>query len=1281
MANAMPWSVRGIDPDIREQAVEAAHRSGLSVGQWLNQVLSGSLDDERDDEPPAAKLRAPQRRMRKVEDLDQRLARIGRGRTETRADSYREDEGENGQHRMMGLLEQAISAIERLEQGNARPAAIPYAVAHAPVAQPMAVAQPRDTELLDAFRWLEQRVQMLAQQAQPKPAPSQRAARGMSPRHAEDDPAFASAIAEIEARRRELDASAQPQSARAGRPAAPFLRRQEEAPRVETTRHFDDMRQQLDQLVGRIDDMRREHKPEAARLQDRMDSLAQRIEEWRQKPSEDVALIRRDLASLSVAIEQLSPNRLVGMVENAMQAIAEKALRAPRDPMPERIVDALGEMQDDLHAVMKAVAQSRGSDRVAEEIGLVARRLEEIGARSPDLTRIDDIMRETDAIKSLIGQAMRAQPLEGLAHQIEALGKEIERFARQPAPVRDDKPVIDAIREVRDRVERIDPAQTFKGIEQRLSAIALIEERLGALAGLEEKIDTIARDVSRIAKDAKPLPQLDSIAERLERIDKVLDGTRTEPLAGLTELAEKLDRIGSSLEKVSEPKNEPLVGMLEQLAARIDAVQSSRSDATALDALQEDIARIGSRLDELSPGAPGQDGIERNVSDLIAQFDLARQDIRKSASEAAEKAARDAIKSIARDETGDTLAAEGLLLLKRDLGEFKSQQGESERRTRQMLEALHGTLEAVATRLGQIETARIETARMEASRSAVADVPAQRIKPQMTAEVAKQAAPAPEKREPAPPSQPSPAQAQAAARPQPQASSLAPQGVGRGSQAEAEDDFSDLPLEPGMQPGDIRPGAGEPGMSADPRTNFIAAARRAAQAAAQQSQDAMAAAEMEKKSKGIGAMLKGMLSKGAKPEATPAAMSAAEVVARPRRENGIKTAQVTAAKAEGSFLARQRRPILLGLAALIFALGALKVLTSSGTAPSPDIAPPLPPVTQERSLPQSAPADTPAPRVEQRSEAKPRAVDPIQTSSLPPPVVATTPNGQQVVIPTLNQPQPANAKRAQRLGETSAISQADPITVGSITPDGAAKPIETGRDALSELANQSNLKGSEKLREAALAGNAAAMFEVGARHADGRGMPRDAKLAARWFEQAAAMGHGPSQYRLASLYREGRGVPKDPAIAFQWFDRAAAQGHVLAMHNAAVLLAEGVHGAPDYAGAALWFKRAAEHGVKDSQFNVAILFARGLGVNQDLVESYRWFSAAAAQGDQDAIKKREDIGARLTKEQLAKERDWVKTFTPMKANPAANDAGNWEVAGRSAQPATQAQNQRQTRTN
>ena len=137
------------------------------------------------------------------------------------------------------------------------------------------------------------------------------------------------------------------------------------------------------------------------------------------------------------------------------------------------------------------------------------------------------------------------------------------------------------------------------------------------------------------------------------------------------------------------------------------------------------------------------------------------------------------------------------------------------------------------------------------------------------------------------------------------------------------------------------------------------------------------------------------------------------------------------------------------------------------------------------------------------------------------------------------------------------------------------------------------------------------------------------KEAAKWFENAATQGLAPAQYRLGSLYEKGLGVQRDAALARTWYLRAADAGNARAMHNLAVLTAEGVDGKPDYASAGAWFRKAAEHGIRDSQFNLAILHARGLGVQQSLVQSYVWFALAAAQGDEDAGRKRDEVGARL----------------------------------------------------
>ncbi|HVZ53537.1 MAG TPA: hypothetical protein VG986_16340, partial [Pseudolabrys sp.] len=206
--------------------------------------------------------------------------------------------------------------------------------------------------------------------------------------------------------------------------------------------------------------------------------------------------------------------------------------------------------------------------------------------------------------------------------------------------------------------------------------------------------------------------------------------------------------------------------------------------------------------------------------------------------------------------------------------------------------------------------------------------------------------------------------------------------------------------------------------------------------------------------------------------------------------------------------------------------------------------------------------------------------------------------------------------------------------------------------------------GSAKLRNAAVAGDAAAAYEVATRYAEGRGVPANLTEAAHWYERAAAKGLAPAQFRYASLLEKGQGVKKDLPAARKLYLAAAAKGNAKSMHNLAVLYAEGAEGKPDYAAAAQWFTKAAQHGVADSQYNLGVLAARGLGMEKSLIDSYKWFALAAAQGDKEAARKRDEVGAQLDPRSLAAAQHAVKTFV---ATPQPHDAtavkvpsGGWD---------------------
>ena len=266
---------------------------------------------------------------------------------------------------------------------------------------------------------------------------------------------------------------------------------------------------------------------------------------------------------------------------------------------------------------------------------------------------------------------------------------------------------------------------------------------------------------------------------------------------------------------------------------------------------------------------------------------------------------------------------------------------------------------------------------------------------------------------------------------------------------------------------------------------------------------------------------------------------------------------------------------------------------------------------------------------------------------------------------------PAAEARPKVSSATEGLAPTDPMAVGAIgqrklptlalqsqKPQGGVGQGGIGQSGI-PIASIGTTPAAEATVEAlrlqAEAGNIRAEYELGSRYIDGRGIAPDMKLAVQWLEKAAANGFAPAQYRLGSLYRDGKGIRNDVKLAYAWFKRAAEQGNARAMHNLAVVLAEGSNGTPDYAAAAEWFRKGAEYGIKDSQFNVAILYARGLGTQQDLVQSYKWFCAAADLGDEDAAKKRDEVAAKLTPDQLAEAKAAAQAYRPKPLDPLVND--------------------------
>ena len=650
------------------------------------------------------------------------------------------------------------------------------------------------------------------------------------------------------------------------------------------------------------------------------------------------------------------------------------------------------------------------------------------------------------------------------------------------------------------------------------------------------------------------------------------------------------DAINASAE-INAPRG--LEKLLSETMEKLESVRIN-TDPAAFKQLEERIAQLIGKLDASDARLGKLTAVERGVTDLLSHIDELRG---AEAAPAADASARPAVDAIARD-----------------VAEIKR----SEQRTKDSIEAVHGTVEQVVGRLAMIES-DIHDVAMRAPRS------------QMSAPT------------PADPAQP------AVMTPRPGAPTAPAELIGaaerqdfiaaarRATQAATAPGPDDEIRSRSRRPPRSRQGASGDLQSSKParlRKLLVAGAivlftvsllqigwhvfqdsRLGGEVSAPWQHPAplpvapdknLNAPQPQSGSSQPGSLQPGSLEPSGRAEPLPAAPSAAVPLVAPV-PGGAQDAPA-AGRASGNSAPNSE---------LAPAPQAAPIATPSLATPSPQPSA-APPVT-----PSAPPAVSPAPAA------------PQSPSQLPPPS-AVDPTGALPPRMTSASPLPAHAN--------SAAMNAPELAVDALPPT----------------------IGGPALRAAAVAGEMAAQYEIAVRFGEGRGVPRNERQAASWLELAAKQGLAPAQFRLGGYYEKGIGVKKDLAAARDLYLAAAAKGNAKAMHNLAVLYADGVNGRSDYHTAALWFRKAADRGIADSQYNLAILYARGSGEPQNYVEAYKWFALAAKQGDVEAANKRDDIAAQLDEQTLAAAdlvvRSWKPEPQPDEAVKVKAPPGGWDAA-------------------
>jgi localization factor PodJL len=1327
----MTWSVRGIDEQARERALEEAKRSGLSVGDWLNSVILDSAVGKTASQNPIRRSSEPDRpagdargvasratvgQLNENHDIKSLTAAVGRLAENTRF-------GRRGEapRTETAIVSRAVAAESRDSASIRRSPEIPAADTRrgSETRQAMAAnAGPRVEDLLETLDALDRRLRGMTDETK-RPAKTE-----PEPRPAISNPSdFLTRAVEEMSRRKSMpmpdpEPETPPRAERGSRrdrqqavPTEPsttdlYAHAQATAPTPTPTAAVsarptasmptgDGIERHFQRLATMIDGLAQREVPGIESLTGEIRLLRASIEHREGGPSARDAVDLKDLAAKvdDLARRQPGHDRIQALVDEVadLRTIVERSdfggtLKGIEAGYV-RIADQLGDLKEQ-------IADNDLGRRLDRGFAEVKRTVDAAGA-GPALAaiedRLDDLAQQvalmagsgaTEAMKAELASLRRTvsafEPgpiLAAVDDRLKRLAEKVETIERQ-AKLRADAPdkieqLIDDVRKVASdnrTVEHIraldrrfgEMADQLDAIERRTGRsddVAMLVERIGSIMGKIEKLER-----SGLGGDdmAELIRRVSDLSDRIERGPSQMDTGSVGMIASALQtiddhLQEKTGAIFARLDRLeaavpSLPGADAL-GDIGRMLRRIDAQIADGLNANPMQAFEERIARLTATLDRAEPNAAGPEfaRLGRDIAELRQQLAASLKSQRNEGLEMRIEELARTLESVAQPSLGDG----ALGMIEEKLTHIARQLQSTEARVHNF-SAVHDTIAEMREILADRQDETLEAAR-QAARDAVRELNgfaqengSEAALRALQAEVralqngnrANEGATAEMLR--------SVHEALSSVLHRLDGSEARPASMRRADPVhdDEDDDTDDFrpaidrmkatlddnrPLEPGTgkpaysaapasspppggsyTPRDIFASQGEDEGAPAKRADFIAAARRAAQAAR---------------------------------SSEPASGIRSDLA-----DNQHDDLETDAGKGPlariGAMLRGNRRPLVMAAAAILLAVFALEFVVGRGGSNTAEVAQ----ATKTPVATTVASAGAP--------------IGPARTQ-------AATPGRQggagQITIAQGNDPAlMAPSGVATTFGDAASTASigagggmqgftprgSNEAALASSDPNAGKKAPDATRVDMPATAPMPLEKvGSIALRQAASRGDAKAQFEVGLRFAEGRGVPVDPKEAAAWYKRAAEQGLAPAQYRIGSAYEKGFAGVRDTAEAKRWYAAAADRGNIRAMHNLGVLFAND----RDMTNAVPWFQKAADSGVRYSQFNLGIIYALGSGVKQDLAVSYKWFALAAAQGDQDAAKKRDDVAAHLEKPLLASSKMAVQTWRQKSVDRAANE--------------------------
>ncbi|WP_395662758.1 peptidoglycan-binding protein [Aestuariivirga sp.] len=558
MRPGIPWSVKGIDPEVRAAAKTAARRAGMTLGEWLNGVI---LDQNGNT-------------------VDSVLVRDGYPK---------------------------VSFLSATPQ-DTDPPSIGGVLRDDPQRKPAAAARRDDSasRLQDIARQLADLAQKERQSAPVRPFEPERG------RSAEDEQAFARLLERIDDNERQTVEALTAVNERlsimgqqvAMQPRAEPFARPEDVPgysalesairnvvehiEISERRTRDSLKAMQDRLselaeqaIGRPGEDQPRTAPVIAQLEARVAELSNRLQ--RTESSLQSALpeqLRGELGQIAERIESVksSADQVVKQAQSAAAGVARSELRE----IETRVLASLREAQAAASATAAAtpeIGQLKG------EIGGLSRRMDEIRASSATERDLHALRIAVEHLSSRVSQAPEAYPLAEVDRRLDELGLRLDQVA---AATGGTAHVMDIEARLAEIGQRVDQAMVLNGDPQ---AMALIEQNITALS-------------ERVGRTEDQLRHIETMEHAIQRLYDSLEQSREITSQTAEETASRtVERMLAS--GMPSGRSPELMALEEGLrAARESAAGAELRNQETLAAVHETLSQIVEKIAELERGSP-----------------------------------------------------------------------------------------------------------------------------------------------------------------------------------------------------------------------------------------------------------------------------------------------------------------------------------------------------------------------------------------------------------------------------------------------------------------------------------------------------------------------------------------------------------------------------------------------------------------------------------------------------------------------------------------------------